>query len=596
MVDSRLTKETTIRFQDLIPRMSAMALSAVLVATPLSAQSFDLLLRGGRVLDGTGNPAFVADVGVRAGKIVAVGDLGDATAARVIDAAGLYVTPGFIDMHSHADRALFSGSPELRRASNLVAQGITTVVVGPDGRNPAWPLQEEIAGYRDGGTGLNVVPMVGHGTVRGLVMGDDYERHATDAEIAVMAAEVRKGMEAGAWGLGAGPEYRPGRFSTTEELIALGHAVAEYDGFYYAHQRSQSPLPLWLTPSIVDEYTPPPTWPPGWRLTATDGMQETIRIGRETGIRVVGSHIKAKGPTTWGQSAIDVAAIERARAEGVQVYLDQYPYETFGGGSVEVIPRWYYAPVGTDRSGGLDAPVWNQRGLMDNAKDNLRAHLADPTLHDELVADTEFILDLQGGADRHIIVISPDDESLVGKTLSEVADANGLSPVEQLLHFALDAESRLRSGVRFRGLAGSAEDVERYMAQNFTATSTDGGIVPEARPGQHPRYYGTYPHKIATYVRDKGTITLPFFVRSSTGLPAQIIGLPDRGYVRVGQKADLVVFDFDRIREHATILDPGGQVEGIEYVFVNGDAVVSQGDLTGNLPGEVLLRHEVKGR
>lgn len=227
---------------------------------------------------------------------------------------------------------------------------------------------------------------------------------------------------------------------------------------------------------------------------------------------------------------------------------------------------------------------------MENAKQNLRAHLDDPRLHEELITDTEFILDLQGGADRHIIVVSPDDESLVGKTLSEVAEANGRTPVEQVLHFALESESELRSGVRFRGLAGSAEDVERYMVQDFTATSTDAGIVPRARPGQHPRYYGTYPHKIATYVRDKGTITLPFFVRSSTGLPAQIIGLRDRGYVRVGQKADLVLFDFDRVQDLATILAPGGGNEGIEYVFVNGRPVVDGGALTGGLPGEVLLK------
>lgn len=573
----------------ILPSLVAF-LVAGFVGVPLAAQSFDLLLRGGQVIDGTGNPAVAADVGITGGAIVEVGDLSGATATRTIDASGLYVVPGFIDMHSHADRPLFSGGPELRRASNLVAQGITTVVFGPDGRNPTWPLEDEIAGYRSGGTALNIVPMVGHGTVRGLVMGDDYERHATDDEIRMMAAEVRKGMEAGAWGLGAGPEYRPGRFSTTEEIIALAHVVAEYDGFYYSHQRSQSPLPLWLTPSIVADYTPPPTWPPGWRLTATDGMNETIRIGRETGIRVVGTHIKAKGPTTWGQSAVDVAAIRRARAEGVQVYLDQYPYETFGGGSVEVIPRWYYAPVGTDRSGGLDAPLWRRRGLMENAKENLRAHLADPVLHAELVTDTEFILDLQGGADRHIIVIAPDDESLVGRTLADVAEGNGLSPVEQVLHFALESESGLRSGVRFRGLAGSAEDVERYMVQDFTATSTDGGVVTEARPGQHPRYYGTYPHKIATYVRDKGTITLPFFVRSATGLPAQIIGLRDRGYVRAGQMADLVLFDFDRVQDHATILDPGAGNDGIEYVFVNGEAVVDGGVLTGGLPGKVLLR------
>ncbi|MYC99960.1 MAG: amidohydrolase family protein [Gammaproteobacteria bacterium] len=570
------------------------------IAVPLAAeaQSFDLLIRGGRVLDGTGNPAFVADVGIAGGEIVAVGDLAGASAAREIDATGLHVTPGFIDMHSHADRSLFSGGIEIRRASNLVAQGITTVVFGPDGRNPVWPLEAEIAGYENGGTALNVVPMVGHATVRTVAMGDDYERHATPEEIAVMVAEVRQGMEAGAWGLGAGPEYRPGRFSTTEEIIALAHVVADYDGFYYSHQRSQSPLPLWLTPSIVGEYTPPPTWPRGWRLTATDGMGETIRIGRETGIRVVGTHIKAKGPTTWGQSATDVAAINRARAEGIQVYLDQYPYETFGGGSAEVIPAWYYAPLGESRAGGLDDPKWRviHSELFANYKDNLRRYLDDPQLHREMVADIEYMLDLQGGADRHVIVISPQDESLVGRTLEEVAKANGRTPVEQLIRFALDSEPTLRSGVRFRPLAGSPEDVERYMRQDFTATGTDGGIVPNPAPGQHPRYYGTYPHKIATYVRDKGTITLPFFVRSSTGLPAQIIGLPDRGYIRPGQKADLVAFDYPGVQDHATILDPGGGNEGIEYVFVNGEAVVDEGELTGALPGRVLRRHEVRDR
>ena len=581
------------------PRWTLFAIAAAIftsVVPALHGQAFDLLLRGGQVIDGSGNPAFTADVGIRDGVVAAVGDLGGSTAARSVDVTGLIVAPGFIDMHSHADRALFDGSVEVRRASNLVAQGITTVVFGPDGRNPAWPLTDEIAGYRSGGSALNIVPMVGHGTVRGVAMGDDYERAATAAEIAVMVDETRRGMEAGAWGLGAGPEYRPGRYSTTEEIIALAQVVAEYDGFYYSHQRSQSPLPLWLTPSLVADYTPPPTWPPGWRLTATDGMHETIRIGRETGIRVVGSHIKAKGPTTWGQSAIDVAAIERARAEGVQVYLDQYPYETFGGGSVEVVPRFYYSPVGTDRSRGMDWPGWNRSRPVAEARANLRAHLADPDLRAELVVDTEYILDLQGGADRHIIVVAPDDPSLVGRTLADVAKEQGRSPVEQAIHFAVEGRSNVRSGVRYRGIAGSAEDVERYMRQDFTATSTDGGIVPDPSPGQHPRYYGTYPHKIATYVREKGTITLPFFVRSSTGLPAQIIGLPDRGYVRVGQKADLVVFDYDRVQDHATILEPGGGNEGIEYVFVNGDAVMDGGRLTGALPGVVLLRHEVRGR
>ena len=578
-----MTSHRTIAHK-ILGLLATASLLAALTPSFVVAQTFDILIRNGRVLDGTGNPARRADLGVVGDRITAIGDLSAATASRTIDATGLYVSPGFIDVHSHADRALASDDVEGRIAPNLVAQGITTVVMGADGRNPNWPIVDEIAAYRSLGVALNIVPMVGHGTVRGMVMGDDYERPATDEEIAAMRELVRQGMEDGAWGLGAGPEYRPGRFSTTEEIIALAQVVADYDGFYYSHQRSQSPLPLWQTPSIVH----------GWRLTGTDGMKETIRIGRETGIRVVGSHIKAKGPTMWGQSARDVMLIDRARAEGVQVYLDQYPYETFGGGSADVIPPWAYAPPGTDRSGGRDDPDW--RGLMDNYKESLRQNLADPTIHDDLVKDIEYVLDLQGGADRHIIVVSPADESLIGQTLAEVAVANNRTAVEQLVEFALSSTPPNRSGVRFRPVAGSAYDVENYMRQVYTATSTDAGVSLQPRAGQHPRYYGSYPRKLAYYARERGVISLPFAIRSSTGLPAQIVGLTDRGVIRVGAMADLVIFDYETVQDRATILSPDEYPDGMRYVMVNGEFTLDDGQLTRRLPGRVLNRNEVRPR
>ncbi len=566
------------------PAASTLALALLLgaAAPPVSAQDYDIVIRGGRVLDGSGNPAFNADVGIRGDRIERVGDLSDASAGRVIDATGLYVVPGFIDMHSHADRGFASDDVEARKAHNLVTQGITTVVFGPDGRNPRWPIADEMAAYRTLGVALNVVPMVGHGTVRGRVMGDDYERPATEDEIRRMQELVRQGMEDGAWGLGAGPEYRPGRFSTTEEIIALAHVVAEYDGFYYSHQRSQSPLPLWQTPSMV-EATP---------LTGTDGMKETIRIGRETGIRVVGSHIKAKGVDMWGQSAIDVLRIDRARAEGVQVYLDQYPYRTFGGGPTDILPIWAYAPVGSDRSGGLDMSGW--RRMIGESVENLEAHLADPALRAELIEDSEYLLRMKGGADRLIIVASPSDAGLVGKTLAEVAEANGLGAVDQLIELSMTGDRRMPSGVLFRPIAGHAEDVERYMRQDYTATSTDGGVAGDTRPGQHPRYYGAFVRKIAYYAKEKGVISLPFAVRSSTGLPAQIVGLPDRGYIRKGYKADVTVFDYERLDDRATIMEPDLYAEGIEYVLVNGVPTVDAGRRTGALPGQVLDRREVR--
>ncbi len=562
-------------------KITATVLLLLAICLPAIAQEADLLIRNGRVLDGTGNPDFRADVAIRGDRIVAIGKLGDVDAGRTIDARGRFVVPGFIDIHSHADRTLIDDNLEARAAPNLVAQGITTVIGGPDGRNPTWPIAAEIAAYESLGIGLNFVPMVGHGTVRGEVMGEDYERSASPSEIERMRALVRQGMNEGAWGLGAGPEYRPGRFSTTEELIALAEIVAEYDGFYYAHQRSQSPLPLWQTPSILAD---------GWRLTGTDGMKETIRIGRETGIRVVGSHIKAKGPTSWGQSAIDIQLIERARAAGVQVYLDQYPYETFGGSGTGVIPAWAFAPPGSDRSGGLDAPAWRVEGFFANHKDNLRKNLEDPVVGPILVKDIEHILDTQGGADRHVIVFFPEDPTLVGKTLAEIAEDNGKTVVETLVDFAMTGTEALRHGVLFRPVAGDERDVDNYMRQEYTATSTDAGIEMMERPGRHPRYFGSYPRKLAHYVRERGVVSLPFAIRSSTGLPAQIIGLTDRGYVRVGYRADLVVFDFERLRDRATILEPARYPEGVDYVIVNGVFAVDAGERTSALPGHVLKR------
>lgn len=571
--------------------MAVAAVLAALGASPASAQDepFDVMIVNGWVLDGSGNPKVRTDIGIRGDEIVAVGPLRGAAAKRTVNAAGKYVVPGFIDLHSHADRDLVGDDIARRRAPNLVAQGITTVVGGPDGRS-GWPLTEERTALENPGIPMNFVQMVGHGTIRSEVMGDDFRRLATDQEVERMRRLVQQGMEAGAWGLGAGPEYSPGLFSNTEEIIALADVVADYDGFYFAHQRSQSPIPLRQLPSMdVDDL--PAMWQ-GKAFTGTDGMKETIRIGRETGIRVVGTHIKAKGEDMWGQSAIDVHMIRRARAQGVQVFLDQYPYNTFGGGPTDVIPGWAYAEPGTD-----PVSLLGTRLEIDpaEAKANLEANLADPETRALVIQDTLYTLALQGGADRHVIV-NAEDPSLIGRTLASVAAGNETSPLQQLIDFALAAQSVTPAGVEFRPLAGSAFDVENYMKQDFTATSTDAGVALEARPGRHPRYFGSYPRKIGHFARDEGVISLPFAIRSSTSLPAQIIGLPDRGYIRPGQKADLVVFDYERIIDTATVENPAGPNRGIEMVLVNGAFTFDQGRPTGALPGRVLDRREVRGR
>jgi N-acyl-D-amino-acid deacylase len=238
----------------------------------------------------------------------------------------------------------------------------------------------------------------------------------------------------------------------------------------------------------------------------------------------------------------------------------------------------------------LDDPAWNTPGLLQDYKQNLRLHMSDPVTKNLLIADIEHVLDLQGGADRHIIVVSPNDPSLIGQTLAEVAEANGKTPVQQLVDFAMHGDAELRSGVMFRPVAGHAFDVENYMQQEYTATSTDGGVTLRVRPGQHPRYFGSYPRKIAHYTRDRGVITLPFAIRSSTGLPAQIIGLRDRGLLREGYRADLVIFDYDDIEDRTTILEPGTYPSGMHYVMVNGQWTLDRGELTRELPGQVLLR------
>jgi len=560
-----------------------------LVFAPLTLsaqQSFDILIRDGRVLDGTGNDWFHADVGVVGDEIVAVGDLQGAEARRVIEAEGLYVAPGFIDVHSHADRAMTSDHVEARQARSLTSQGLTTVVGAPDGRNQAWPLEVEVAALERHGHGMNFALMVGHNTVRGEVMGDDYERPATDEEIRRMREMVRQGMEAGAWGLGAGVEYRPGRFSTTDEVVALAEEVAPYDGFYIAHQRSEATMPLWELPSTAT----------GWSVDGLQGLQETIEIARRTGIRVVGSHMKARGRSSFGRSAHDTLVIQRARAEGLQVYLDVYPYETFGGGPRPMIPKWALAEEGVRIDGGRDDPAWNEEGVFHGARENLRRRWDDPETRAVIERDIRWIVDHNGGEDRVIVVDYP-DSAFVGKSLREIARHRRTTVPDLVVHMALNGYEDVMGGAWIRGYGIHDVDVVNYYRQDYTATGSDAGVSGvegvegfESRPGAHPRHFGAFTRRIARYVKDLQATSLPFAIRSMTGLPARIIGFEDRGFIREGYKADLVVFDYERLRDGATVLHPDRYSQGIQHVVVNGEFTVDEGQLTGALPGRVLRR------
>jgi N-acyl-D-amino-acid deacylase len=537
------------------------------------------------VIDGTGNPWIRYDIGIRGDEIVAVGDFDQATARRIIDARGLYVTPGFIDIHSHADRAMTSDNADARRAESMVSQGLTTAVSASDGVNLRWPLSSEVEAYEHGGIPMNVVLMVGHSTVRSAVMGEDYEREATPEEIAEMRALVRTGMEQGAWGLTAGLEYRPARFSTTEEVVALAEVVRAYNGFYIAHQRSEASMPMWQLPSLVD----------GWPVDGLQALQETITIARETGIRVVASHHKARGRSSFGRSAYDTVLVNRARAEGLQVYLDVYPYETFGDGPQLLLPRWSLVDDDVDVSGGQDSPVFDREGIFDHARRHLRRRWTDPVTRRLVERDIAWLVDHFGGPERIIIVDYP-DPTYVGKSLDDLAREQGKSVQQVVVDMALEGDEDVLGGVRLRGYGMHDVDVVNYMRQPYTAASSDAsvggveGVPPYMGPGAHPRHFGAFVRRIARYVKDLEVIPLSFAIRSSTGLPAQIIGLRDRGLIREGYKADIVIFDLEKLRDRATVLAPHLRSEGVEFVLVNGQFTIDGGTLTGALPGQVLKR------
>ena len=538
-------------------------------------QRFDVVIKNGRVMDGTGNPWFPADVGVQAGRIAAIGQLDNAQAARVIDATGKYVVPGFIDIHSHADDGsgprggLRDPDPVRRSAPNLVSQGITTVVVNQDGRSP-WPVADQRALLEKTGIGPNAMLLVGHGTVRRRVMGEDVQRPARPDEIVKMRALVKEQLQQGAVGLSAGLEYDPGRWSTTDEVVELAKELPPFNGIYISHERSEGSDPLWYVPSQDGPNA----------VTLLDAVRETIEIGEKSGARVVASHLKAKGEHDWGSSAAAVTLIQRARDRGVDVWADQYPYPTSGtDGSTVLIPAWATRPPGA-----------NANQPRTNRADVLRRVLGDPPAAKLVRSDIAHEIRRRGGAEN-ITVYEYSDKSLYGKSLAEIARLWKLDPVEAAIKIQLEGLTERNGGARMRGFSMAEFDMEHIAKQPWVATSTDGGIaMPADGPSTHARFYGSFTRKIRHYSIDRGAISLEHAIRSSTSLPARIMDLKDRGQIREGFAADIVVFDLATIRDKATFFEPHQHSEGIDYVFINGTAVVDAGKLTHATPGKLLVR------
>lgn len=513
------------------------------VACSSPPAGYDLLLVGGEVIDGTGAPRFRADVGLRGDRIVTVSrtPLAESLATRVLDATGRVVAPGFVDLHAHLDPLL-----ELPEAVSHLRQGVTTALGGPDGGGPL-PLGFWLDTLEAVGIGLNVGYLVGHNRVRREVMGLD-NRGPSDGELARMEALVAEAMDDGAWGLSTGLKYLPGTFATTDEIVALATVAARAGGIYTSHLRDEG-------------------------LGLIESVAEAIEIGRRAGIPVVLTHHKVVGQPMWGASRRTLAMVDSARAAGVDVMMDQYPYTATYTGITVLIPAWGYA-------GGRQA-------FLDR--------LEVPALHDSIVRGIVFnIVNDRGGGDlgRVQLALVPWDRSLEGKTLNDWARRKHLpSTPETGAELVIEAVRRGGASAIYHVL--DEDDVERIMRHPQTMIASDGRLTEPGRGHPHPRWYGTFPRVLGHYVRDRHLFSLEEAVRRMSSMPATRMGLTDRGRIAQGLVADLVVFDPDRVIDRSTFDDPHRYPAGIDYVIVNGTVAVDQGRPTGQRAGRIL-RHRVR--
>ena len=478
-----------------------------------SAQMLPLIIAilGATLIDGSGRaPIKDSVVVIENDRIVAVGRRGKVRIpheARVIDARGLLIAPGFIDAHNHSDRG-FQTDPS---ASSQVSQGITTIVVGQDGGSPL-PVGEFLDKLDQKPIALNVLTFVGHATVRSRVMGEDTNRRATAAEIEQMKQLVEQAMREGAFGLSTGLEYEIGKPASTEEVISLARVASAYGGIYISHIRDEADRSF-------------------------EALAEAIRIGKEARIPVQISHIKLATVGVWGRGREVVSLINKARASGQDVTADCYPYNAWSSTIKVLIP-----------SGRHDDPADVARGLADV------------------------------GGPANILIVScrthPDYEF---KTMDEISKREGITPVDLYMKIVRDGGA----GVVCHSMTEA--DIKTFYQQPWVMVSSDGGIG-----SRHPRGAGSYPRVLGRYVRELSWLTLPEAIRKMTSFPARRFKLSDRGLIRRGYKADLVIFDPDKIIDHSTFSEPELVADGVKRVFVNGVEVWGNGRATGDLPGKAL--------
>src|SRR3954469_23365317 len=519
------------------------ACAAALMAFIAGAQAqpgavFDLVIRNGRIIDGTGSPWYRGDVAVRGDTIARIAPRIDAPAGRVIDAGGKVVAPGFIDLHTHARRGIF----QVPTADNYVRQGVTTIMEGPDGSSPLpiKPFLDRVAATR---ITPNLGLFVGQGSVRSEVIGT-VNRKATDAEIEKMRGLVRQAMLEGAFGLSSGLFYVPGTFTPTAEVIELAKVAGRMGGIYTSHMRDEASHVL-------------------------DSVRETIEIGEKGGLPTQVTHHKIIGKANWGKSVETLKLIDDARARGVDATIDQYPY-TASSTSIQaaLLPAW----------------------ALEGGRQSVLKRLQSASTRNELQRETaRLILEERGGGDPQNVQIARCDwdHSLDGKLLGDVTKGRGLAPTVD------NAAATALWLIEMGGCSGifhaiGEDDLQRILRHPQTMIASDGEVPIFGVASPHPRSYGTFVRVLGRYVRELKVITLEDAVRKMSSFPAQRIGLADRGVLREGMKADIAIFDPATVRDTATFEQPHQYAEGVLWVVVNGQVAFEGGKMTAARPGRVL--------
>lgn len=502
------------------------------VAAETQNSTYDLIITNARIIDGTGNPWFRADVAIKDGRIARIGKIVPAQANATIDAKNRILAPGFIDVHTHVE-SLFS----LPAAENFVRMGVTTLITGNCGTS-ATDVAEFLGRVKSRPTAVNVATLVGHGSVRRKVMKLE-DRAPTADELKQMEMIIDQAMIDGAVGLSTGLIYVPGTFAKTEEIVALARIVARHGGIYATHMRSEGEK-------------------------VEDAIRESIQIGEQAGLPVEISHFKISSKKLWGQSPTTLGLVRDARARGLLVTVDQYAY--------------------TASSTSLDSrlPTWLREGGLDEAK----KRLADKTTRARVVKEMKDTLKRSGFKDYSYAIVASyeTDKSFNGKSISEITkQVRGKKDINSQIEQILAIYEAGGAGMIYHGM--SEDDVQRIMREPFTMIASDSGVrqIDESVP--HPRGYGNNARVLARYVRDLKLISLEDAIRKMTSLPAQTFGFRDRGMLREGLAADLVIFDENRISDQATFVAPHQFPTGIDYVMVNGEVVFANGSMTGLRPG-----------